>query len=637
MPGAERFMRRMMTRGIDAAEARLIDRLSTAVAAAGMQVFAHIRVETGGRKRDLFLGAGTRVTSSLSVIDWERAPLAEVFFTGQLGEPYEVEASSDEERLLTGTLLERHLLATDEGGLWEIVSEETRLERRAGAWVAPPHEQVRLLQRDEAQRMRPVSPVQVELDATQKHAVGLPEDRSVLIVGEAGFGKTTVALHRLARLRGAAAMRGEPFFGLVLVPTEGLRRLAAMLLDRLGIEDVPVLTFDRWAIAEARRLFSIPQEDSRNATAAVVRIKRSPALRRVLPEIAARRKGPAVRADLLHLFGDRALVERVADDTPGAGARAVAEVLEHTHLQFSKRSEEVYAHVDADRLKTVDGLAIDEGTPLEDAKTVDVEDAPVLFEINRLRSGKDATKAGRLRRYDHILVDEAQELAPLELALVGRAIRPTGTITLAGDEHQQTDDTAQFPGWEAATAEIGRHLEVAKLEESYRCPPEVTAFARGLFDSVEQLEGPGLIRARFPDPCRRAAVLTDAVQRLLREDRRATIVIICRSAEGATRLERTLSRGLPTHLALDGAFTFEPGLTVTCVREVKGLEFDYVIVPDACARNYPEDDASRRALYLTVTRPLHQLWLCCVGRWSPLIERSGEDHLRMAPCALPSR
>jgi DNA helicase II / ATP-dependent DNA helicase PcrA len=58
---------------------------------------------------------------------------------------------------------------------------------------------------------------------------------------------------------------------------------------------------------------------------------------------------------------------------------------------------------------------------------------------------------------------------------------------------------------------------------------------------------------------------------------------------------------------------------VTDVESVKGLEFDYVIVPDASAATYPATDEARRRLHVAVTRASHQLWMATVGTPSPLV------------------
>jgi len=61
---------------------------------------------------------------------------------------------------------------------------------------------------------------------------------------------------------------------------------------------------------------------------------------------------------------------------------------------------------------------------------------------------------------------------------------------------------------------------------------------------------------------------------------------------------------------------------VTEVREVKGLEFDYVILVDVNAGSYGEDAESRHLLHIGATRAAHQLWLIATAAPSPLIPTS---------------
>ena len=56
-------------------------------------------------------------------------------------------------------------------------------------------------------------------------------------------------------------------------------------------------------------------------------------------------------------------------------------------------------------------------------------------------------------------------------------------------------------------------------------------------------------------------------------------------------------------------FAFRPGVEVTDVRQVKGLEFDYVVMLDANASSYGRDDESRHLFHIGATRAAHQLWL----------------------------
>jgi DNA helicase-2/ATP-dependent DNA helicase PcrA len=68
-------------------------------------------------------------------------------------------------------------------------------------------------------------------------------------------------------------------------------------------------------------------------------------------------------------------------------------------------------------------------------------------------------------------------------------------------------------------------------------------------------------------------------------------------------------------------FSFRPGVEVTDVRQVKGLEFDYVVMLDANTSSYGRDDESRHLFHIGVTRAAHQLWIVSTGTPSPLVPR----------------
>jgi DNA helicase IV len=588
---------------------------------AAVPYFAHMRLETDGRVRDVVLGPDTRTGGGVAIIDWRSAPLAEVFFSCAVGDDYEIDVG---ERTLTGSLIERNLVSFCGGELCGIETVEGGLRLRDGAWHFQTGPTFGLVLRPEAARLRQSSPADVVLDAAQRRIVELPAGKAVLLLGEAGFGKTTVALHRLVHLRERA---GPGLRAAVIVPTEGLRRLSAALLERMGVGGVEIWLYDRWAGVQARRAFrKLPECESQDASAGVIRIKRDPALRGVLAELAARQPGRRTRRrDLLHLFGDRVLMQKLAAGSQqGIGAGMVAEVLEHTHVQFSATAEEEFAHVDAERLVTVDGRSIDDGTPTEDAGTLDTEDYAVLFELDRVRAERAGGRPAQPHQYDCLVLDEAQEFAPLELALLGRALAPGGTLIVAGDADQQVDPAACFSGWEGSMAELGcAAYETAVLEISYRCPPDVTELARRILDggSVPWPPGPSTVCAEFANECHQADWLTRELRELQSSDPRASAALICRTPEAARRLAQYLRRGLGLRLALDGDYQFVGGINVTSVQQAKGLEFDYVVVLDASSAVYPSTPAGRRAMYVAVTRASHQLVLSTIGPWTEILHR----------------
>nr|MCU0699389.1 ATP-binding domain-containing protein [Myxococcaceae bacterium] len=125
--------------------------------------------------------------------------------------------------------------------------------------------------------------------------------------------------------------------------------------------------------------------------------------------------------------------------------------------------------------------------------------------------------------------------------------------------------------------------------------------------------------AGFAAPFHLSVWLSDSLRALVGDDASASIAVVCRTPEAARRVRQRL-RGLETTLALEGDFPFRPGVIVTCVQEVKGLEFDVVVLPDAAASTWPSTADARRGLYTAMTRASHRLVLAWAGAKSPLLE-----------------
>ncbi|MEP6866147.1 MAG: ATP-binding domain-containing protein [Deltaproteobacteria bacterium] len=576
----------------------------------------YLVVETARGERSYLLGPRTQTDTSPTMLDWRNSPLAEAFFRAAPGEPYEFETG---DRVTEGRVRERWLLQ-GRGTLEALIGDATTVYRDR-----------------EEPRMRPAprsGPIPdrselVVLDREQQRAVDLTADTSLVVDGEAGVGKTLVALYRVASLAARATERSRRFRALVLVPTEGLRRLVRLLADRLQIPRLEIAVLDEWLVERARLAFpKLPPRLAEGASAQVIALKRHPAVRAVLADFIGWKaphndeldqKLPKVRQRLFHLWGDRDRLQRVLDAAGGVlPPRAIAAVQAHTRIQFQTTTEKANRHVDADRLVALDGKRLDAGGPMEDAHTFDAEDVPVLFEL--LRRGA-LTAAENLPLYDHIVVDEAQLRAPMELAAIGDALAPTGTITLAGDHRQATDETAYFAGWAAARAEVRapRWHEIT-LAITYRSVPAIADFAKDWIVPMEPPPDPAVWASRCEDGLVQAAQICWHLDGLQNRDPWRQIAVIARTPEHARRLHAELSRGLDPVLVLDGDFRFEPGVIVTTAAAVSGLEFDAVVIPDLSPAFYPSGSPElARALYVAATRARDWLWLLTPEQWSPLV------------------
>ncbi|HTL35617.1 MAG TPA: ATP-binding domain-containing protein [Kofleriaceae bacterium] len=575
-----------------------------------------LRVTTERGERTYIVGTRTQPDADPPVLDWRVAPLAEAFFRAGPGEPYELEGGQE------GRVLERWLIDRRGGGG----------ERMIGDTV------VRHADGREELRSRP-APTKIPqpdrsaliiLDPEQQRAVDLPADTSLVVDGEAGVGKTLVALYRIASLAKRAEAKSRRFRALVLVPTEGLKRLVRLIADRLGVEKLEIAVVDDWLVARAHEAFpGLPKRLSEGATAQVIAMKRHPAVRVVLDDFVDWKppkdndeKLPRSRARLLHLWGDRDRLLRVIDASGGVlQERAIAAVQKHTRIQFETTTERQSRHVDADRLVALDGRKLEAGTSMEDVHSFDAEDVPVLFELVR----RAALPEAKLPLYDHIVIDEAQLRSPLELAAIGDALVRGGTVTLAGDHRQATDETAYFTGWGDAKQELrAQRWSEITLAITYRSVPAIGDFARAISDGVAQLPPepppePALWASACPGHLAQAALLCWHLDALLTRDPWRQIAVIARNPDHARRLHAELSRGLDPTLVLDGDFRFEPGIIVTTASAVSGLEFDCVVIPDLTPAFYPQMPDLVRSLYVAATRARDWLWLLTPESWSPLV------------------
>ncbi|TDT32441.1 HelD family protein [Naumannella halotolerans] len=216
----------------------------------------------------------------------------------------------------------------------------------------------------------------------------------------------------------------------------------------------------------------------------------------------------------------------------------------------------------------------------------------------------------RTPSYGHLIIDEAQDLSPMQLRALGRRAS-SGSVTLLGDLAQAT--TAWSTGsWPVALAHLQQpETRVSELTAGFRVPASVIEYAARLLPSIApELAPPHSVRRGDGDFAVIASAERDTLLRGIREriDRPGTLGLIC--------ADRRLPEmaGLLTEAAVDfrtlGAV--EPGegaVDLVPASLAKGLEFDQVIVVEPAEIVEAEADelTGLRRLYVVLTRAVSGL------------------------------
>ncbi|WP_240659826.1 ATP-binding domain-containing protein [Streptomyces sp. WAC 01529] len=217
----------------------------------------------------------------------------------------------------------------------------------------------------------------------------------------------------------------------------------------------------------------------------------------------------------------------------------------------------------------------------------------------------------RTHSLGHVVLDEAQDLSPMQYRAVGRRCT-TGSATVLGDLAQGTTPWATR-SWAEALAHLGKpEAVVEELTAGFRVPREVIAYASrllpdiapGLTEVASVRESPGSLavrRADDPD----AACLAACAESLRRE---GSIGLIAADAR-VPALARALAEAGITYLAPGEETTPDTRLTLVPASLAKGLEYDYVVLdePAAIVDGEPDERTGLRRLYVALTRAVSGL------------------------------
>jgi len=211
-------------------------------------------------------------------------------------------------------------------------------------------------------------------------------------------------------------------------------------------------------------------------------------------------------------------------------------------------------------------------------------DVPLLDEARALLDGQP-------RAYGHVIVDEAQDLTPMQLRMVARRARD-GSLTILGDVAQATG-AIRWTRWDDVLPHLPRGGEatVEELRHAYRVPREIMELALPLLDAIA------------PDVAPPVSYRTgSAPPRVRRVEEEHLLAEAYRDAARLAAADGLIALIVPDELH-DDALAHEPlyeGIPLLTPRQAKGLEFDHVVVVEPAL-------IELRELYVALTRPTKTL------------------------------
>ncbi|MCW2584476.1 MAG: uncharacterized protein JWQ53_3266, partial [Klenkia sp.] len=218
--------------------------------------------------------------------------------------------------------------------------------------------------------------------------------------------------------------------------------------------------------------------------------------------------------------------------------------------------------------------------------------------------------AGLLERtagHGHVVVDEAQDLSPMQCRTIARRLG-AGSLTVLGDLAQATSPWA-VADWSQTLAALGRPDTVVRpLTRGYRVPGEVLAFANRLLPSIAPglapatavRSGPGALRVQ------RVAALAEPLVAVVTElsGTQGSTGVVCADADVPALVALLAAGGLDVPALSDDAEAAR--VAVVPASLVKGLEFDHVVVVEPAAVVAAEPRGLHR-LYVALTRAVTSL------------------------------
>jgi|FLOH01.1.fsa_nt_gi DNA helicase II / ATP-dependent DNA helicase PcrA len=608
--------------------------------------------EEDGSEVSFLIGKKSNIEAG--IVDWRNGPIAGLYFNYKQEEEFD-EVINQRER--SGHIQLRRSYRVENGQLVQIDTPEGIFRRNEAGW-----EKLDVEGEVAAHRSRTAHSTEKRLPSIlslitkdQFELITSDAERPVIIQGSAGSGKTTVALHRLAWLLHEGNSQARAKNTRVVVMNKSLQIYVSATLPSMGIEGVQTSTFNSWALSViGKAVRGRPFFKFLTVPSFVEEIKFSEEILKAL-EGWVDKQSRSLNGEIERVFKPwpgqlkswkkaegTALLPRLKDFTHDVKESGLPKVDKDQCLEFLKRKifdledyvQDIYNLLsDSEHLKgylsTHEKLDsnleyLQRLTDKNRAKNnLDYFDMSLVLRLIQLKNGGLPDGSGGVVSLDHLVIDEAQDFGPVEFAIMMSAVHDKRQITIVGDVAQKILLARKFIGWNKVVENLGMEEDsIIRLEVSFRCTVPIMTLAHKVAGDPKKVEGRAGSDPEWHKADDRESMLEHLVEwsnRLVKADPYKLIAIICRYPKQAMELKEELEEYLSGEVRLGhrDQFSFEPGIMVTNIHQVKGLEFDSVAMVEPDEENYPiRREESRNMIYVGITRTQDDLLLTTVKPFS---------------------
>ncbi|MBC8014858.1 MAG: ATP-binding domain-containing protein, partial [Sporomusaceae bacterium] len=260
---------------------------------------------------------------------------------------------------------------------------------------------------------------------------------------------------------------------------------------------------------------------------------------------------------------------------------------------------------------------------------VEREDLAPLCYLKYLLDG-----LSHITKFEHIVVDEAQDLNALEFTIL-RLLSRNSSFTIMGDMSQGINSYRSIDSWQVLMKDVFSDVKsiYREVNHSYRSAREIVECFNSVMPSGHSLAIPVYEIGQKP-VIEQVVTNQDAIRAIVEAVKKFKN-LECKSIGIITKLESEsliIYKALDSdHFAIDGinlitseTLTYQGGISILPVTLAKGLEFDGVIIWNASSINFRDNSLDHKLLYVALSRALYYLHILYRNNLTPLLKKYTE-------------